>query len=150
MGAWGTRSHDNDDVHDLLIRAGRKGGQGFNDPGDLTNDQLERFLLQEYVEPLQLPEDEKRIQDALGTLQKLDELVHPMHFLGLVIWGMDRGWGFNRDILNVADEAGMRLIYDREEWPQYINLWKNPKIRHYCLLKEMCRIKQAIKEKDDV
>jgi len=150
MGAWGTRSHDNDAVHDLLICAGRRGGHGFDDPGELTNEQLEKFLMKEYITPLQLSEDEKRIQDALGTLQKLDELIHPMHFLGLVIWGMDRGWKFNRVILNVADEANMRLIYDQTEWPQYINTWKNPKIRHYCLLKEMCRIKQVIKDKDNV
>jgi hypothetical protein len=130
--------------------AGRKNAHyGFEDPGELTNEQLEQFIMNRFVVPLQLSNDEKHVQAALGTLRKLNELIHPMHFLGLIIWGFDRGWTFNRDILTIADESSMKLIYDQNEWFRYIHMWAHPKIRHYRLLKEMCKIKQAIKEKND-
>lgn len=153
MGSWAITSHGNDSVHDLLITAGRKqkeGCFGFSNPGTLTNTQLEQFLMNKFINPLQLSDDEKCVQAALGTLCKLEELIYPTHFIGLVIWGLDRGWTFNKDILNVANDAGMELLYNQNKWPQYINQWRNPKLRHYQFLKEICRIKQAIKEKNDV
>ena len=150
MGAWGVQSHACDAVHDHLDKLNRMCGNttgrgGFNSAGKITTKRFEQYLMNKFVIPIQCPEEEYKVQKALGTLRTLEELIHPRHFFGLVIWGFDRGWIFNHEILNVAHEAGIQLLNDKEE----MNRWKRPQHRRYQLLKEICRVEQNIKERND-
>ncbi|KKL99913.1 hypothetical protein LCGC14_1809690, partial [marine sediment metagenome] len=118
MGFWGCRSFDNDGVFDELARAGRRGGKGFGDCGGLTEDQLERYLIR-WLQPLIMSEKEKEMQTALGSIPLFEA---PICFLGMVIWGLNRGFHFQSIVLDAALAAGYILLGAKED----IQRWKNP------------------------
>lgn len=139
MGAWSCRSHGNDQVHDELFRAGRRGGKGFNDPGGLTESKLNDFLMSKYICPLEMTDEEFEVQRALGSLPVLHK---PATFLGVVVWGLERGFQLQPLILNMASTVVWELIRDKK----YLNSWKHPKARRKRLAKEIYFIK-TVKEK---
>lgn len=129
MGFWGCRSFDNDAVHDHLSWAGRKGGQGFDDCGGLTENQLERYLIN-MVQPILMDEKEKEMQTALGSMPSLGRAYI---FLGMTIWGLRQGFHFQPLVLDAALAAGYILLGDKEDLQQ----WRHPKARKKRIAKEI-------------
>ncbi|KKK74306.1 hypothetical protein LCGC14_2885090 [marine sediment metagenome] len=135
MGFWGCRSFDNDAVHDHLCWAGRRGWyKGFDDPGTLTEDQLEKYLIN-MVQPILMNKKENTIQTALGSMPTLN----PAYiFLGLTIWGLLRGFHFQPLVLDAALAAGYILLGAKED----IQRWKNPGARRKNIAKEIFMLTQ--------
>lgn len=139
MGTWGCCSHENDSVHDELDRAGRRGGKGFNTPGGLTGPKLNDFLMYKYLRPLEMTDDEKKVQIALGTMPIL---YASKTFLGVVIWGLERGFQLQLSILDMASTVAWELIRDKK----YLSYWRHPEARRRRLAKEIYFIK-TVKER---
>ncbi|KKL79829.1 hypothetical protein LCGC14_2010930, partial [marine sediment metagenome] len=119
---------------DHLCWAGRKGGQGFNDRGGLTEDQLEKYLIN-IVSPMLMDEKEKEIQIALGSMPSIGRAYI---FLGLTIWGLLRGFHFQSLVLDAALAAGYILLNDKEGLQQ----WKQPEARKKNIAKEIFMLTQ--------
>ncbi len=136
MGFWGCRSFDNDAVHDHLNWAGRKGGWGFDDCGGLTEDQLEKYLIN-MVQPILMNAKEKEIQTALGSMPSIG---HAYIFLGLTIWGLLQEFHFRSLVLDAALAAGYTLLGDKENLQQ----WKQPGARKKNITKEiLCSLRKG-------
>ncbi|GAI86201.1 unnamed protein product [marine sediment metagenome] len=132
MGAWDYQSFENDAVFDELDRAGRRSGKGFSDPGGLTKDRLEKYLVR-MLQPVLMSKKEKEIQTALGSMPPLHD---PQVFLGIVIWGLDRGFHFQSLILEAALDAGHILVNDEREFRS----WRLPEKRRRYVSNEISRL----------
>ena len=131
MSAWGYESFESDAVFDELDRIGRS-GKGFHSLGGLTKDKLEKYLVR-ILQPTLMCKKEKEIQTALGSMPPLH---NPITFLGMVIWGLDRGFHFQPLVLDAAIDAGHKLVNDREE----LLRWRRPAMRRQYISREISRL----------
>jgi len=128
MGFWGCRSFDNDAVEDELSTVRHK-----NSNMQLTEDQLDKYLAHKLQFALSIDEKEKEMQIALGSMPFCER---PICFLGMVIYGLNKGFHFQSVVLDAALAAGYVLLKDKEG----LRRWKHPTARKKRIAKEILMI----------
>lgn len=119
MGHWGKQSHDNDACQDILDKPYNIDEGYSKDNPDATT--LEH-LLTNYCIPSAV--------DPCDTPQEL--------YLGIVIWGLQRGAIVSRKRLQHALRCALQLVDDNE----YLHNWKDSAMRRQFLQREAKQIRK--------